>query len=135
LTPSDQPKNDANKCKYAQLVESIGYAATATQPDVSKAHSRLAEFLVNPTQHHIDAANQMIEYLHHSKDSALYYNASISTDVAHIIDHKEPDFFGAMNASYAYHKAAQKSAQGYIFFLFGGLIVRYEVVLAGRDRS
>jgi hypothetical protein len=110
LLPSDQPKNDTNKCKHAPLVESIGYAATATQPDVSKAHSRLAEFLVNPTHHHIDAASQMIEYLYRSKDWALYYNASISTDVAHIIDHKEPDFFGAMNASYACHKASQKSS-------------------------
>ncbi|EOA88010.1 uncharacterized protein SETTUDRAFT_27947 [Exserohilum turcica Et28A] len=55
-------------------------------------------------------------------DQALYYNASISTDIAHIEDHQEPDFYGATDASYADHKATRKSSQGYIFFLFGGPI-------------
>jgi hypothetical protein len=56
LLPSNELKSDANIYRYAQLVGSIGYVATATRPDVSKAHSKLAEFLVNPSQHHIDAA-------------------------------------------------------------------------------
>ncbi|CAE7204972.1 hypothetical protein PTNB73_07013 [Pyrenophora teres f. teres] len=120
LLPSDEPKNEANLNRYAQLVGSIGYVATATRPDVSKAHSKLAEFLVNPTQRHMDAAYQTIAYLHYTKDQALYYDASISTDIAHIVDHEEPDFFGATDASYADHKATRKSSQGYIFFLFGG---------------
>jgi hypothetical protein len=38
------------------------------------------------------------------------------------MDHEEPDFFGATDASYADHKATRKSSQGYIFFLFGGPI-------------
>jgi hypothetical protein len=122
LIPSDEPKNDANIYRYAQLVGSIGYVATATRPDVSKAHSKLAEFLINPAQRHIDAAYQTIEYLRHTKDRALHYDASISTDAAHIMDHEEPDFFGATDASYADHKATRKSSQGYIFFLFGGPI-------------
>jgi hypothetical protein len=82
----------------------------------------LAEFLVNPGQRHIDAAYQTLAYLYSTKDRALYYDASISTDTAHIIDHEEPDFFGATDASYADHKATRKSSQGYIFFLFGGPI-------------
>jgi hypothetical protein len=122
LLPSEEPKSDHNKLRYAQLVGSIGYVATATRPDVSKAHSKLAEFLVNPGQRHLDAAYQTLAYLYSSKDRALYYDASISTDTAHIVDHEEPDFFGATDASYADHKATRKSSQGYIFFLFGGPI-------------
>lgn len=122
LLPSDDAKNDANIYRYAQLVGSIGYVATATRPDVAKAHSKLAEFLLNPSQSHIDAAYQALEYLYTTKDLSLYYDASISTDTAHIIDHEEPDFFGATDASYADHKATRKSSQGYIFFLFGGPI-------------
>jgi hypothetical protein len=38
LLPSDEPKNEANLNRYAQLVGSISYVATATRPDVSKAH-------------------------------------------------------------------------------------------------
>jgi len=122
LLPSDQPSNDANIHRYAQLVGSIGYVATATRPDVSKAHSKLAEFLTNPSQQHINAAYQALEYLYSTKDRALHYDASISTDTAHIEDYEEPDFFGATDASYADHKATRKSSQGYIFFLFGGPI-------------
>jgi hypothetical protein len=122
LLPLNEPKSDTNTYRYAQLVGLIGYVATATRLDVSKAHSKLAEFLVNPSQHHIDAAYQTIEYLYHSKDLSLHYDASISTDTAYIIDHKEPDFFGATNALYADYKATRKSLQGYIFFLFGGPI-------------
>jgi hypothetical protein len=122
LLPSEEPKSDSNKLRYAQLVGSIGYVATATRPDVSKAHSKLAEFLVNPGQLHINAAYQTLAYLYATKDQALYYDASISTDIAHIVDHDEPDFFGATDASYADHKATRKSSQGYIFFLFGGPI-------------
>jgi hypothetical protein len=56
LLPLDEPKNKANLSRYAQLVGSISYVATATRPDVAKAHLKLAEFLVNPTQRHMDAA-------------------------------------------------------------------------------
>jgi hypothetical protein len=68
LLPPDKPKSKANLSRYAQLVGSIGYVATATQPDVSKAHSKLAEFLINPTRCHMDAAYQTIAYLHFTKD-------------------------------------------------------------------
>ena len=122
LLPLDQPRNDTNVHRYAQLVGSIGYIATATRPDVSKAHSKLAEFLTNPSQQHINAAYQTLSYLYSTKDRALHYDASISTDIAHIVDNEEPDFFGATDASYADHKATRKSSQGYIFFLFGGPI-------------
>ena len=122
LLPSSEPKNDANTHRYAQLVGSIGYVAGATRPDVAKAHSKLAEFLINPSQHHIDAAYQTMAYLQNTRNRSLHYNASISTDAAYISDQHETDFYGATDASYADHKTTRKSSQGYIFFLFGGPI-------------
>ena len=56
LLPSDQPRNDANIHRYAQLVRLIGYVAAAIRPDVSKAYLKLAEFLTNPLQQYINAA-------------------------------------------------------------------------------
>jgi hypothetical protein len=70
----------------------------------------------------LNASYQTINYLYYLKDLALYYNASISTDTAYIIDHEELDFFRATNALYADYKATRKSLQGYIFFLFSGPI-------------
>jgi len=62
-SPSDQPKNEANIHRYAQLTGSIGYIAGATRPDVAKAHSKLAEFLTYPSQCYINAAYQVLAYL------------------------------------------------------------------------
>jgi len=121
-SPSTQAKNQANIYRFAQLVGSIGYIAGATRPDIAKAHSKLAEFLTNPSQQHINAAYQTLAYLSHTKHRSIHYNSSISIDTAYIVDHEEPDFFGATDASYADHKSTRKSSQGYIFFLFGGPI-------------
>jgi len=49
LLPLDKPKNEANLNRYAQLVGSISYVATATQPNIPKAYLKLAKFLVNLT--------------------------------------------------------------------------------------
>jgi hypothetical protein len=57
LLPSETDQtNDFTKHRFAQLTGSIGYAAGATRPDISKAHSKLAEFLTNPTTRHLEAA-------------------------------------------------------------------------------
>jgi hypothetical protein len=56
LLPLDELKNKANLSRYAQLVGSISYVATATRPNISKAYLKLAKFLINLTQRYIDAA-------------------------------------------------------------------------------
>ena len=56
LVSSTGNKNPYNAERYAQIVGSIRYAASATRPDVSKAHSKLAEFLTNPSNHHLTTA-------------------------------------------------------------------------------
>lgn len=122
LVPSTEPKNEVNKTRYAQIVGSIGFAAGATRPDVSKAHSKLAEFLICPSNKHLAAAYQCLAYLYHTKTLALHYSASTTGQSSHILHRSEPDFYGATDASYADHKATRKSSQGYIFFLFGGPI-------------
>ena len=122
LPSSEKTKNEANIYRYAQLVGSIGYIAGATRPDIAKTHSKLAEFLVNPSHHHIEAAYHTLAYLSDTRNRSLCYNSSISIDSAHIVDQEEPNFFGASDASYADDKATRKSSQGYIFFLCGGPI-------------
>lgn len=100
----------------------LGYAAGATRPDIAKPHSKLAEFLTNPTKEHLDAAYQCLAYLYFTKSLALHYSASQTDHQIHIAERTEPDFYGATDASYADHKATRKSSQGYIFYLFGGPI-------------
>jgi len=55
----------------------MGYVAGATRPNVAKAHSKLAEFLINLSQRHLNAAYQTVKYLYTTKDHSLYYNVLI----------------------------------------------------------
>jgi len=121
----EEQSNDVTKYRYAQITGSIGYVAGATRPDVAKAHSKLAEFLINPSQRHLDAAYQTVEYLYATKDHSLHYNASILEEVIYIAEEHEnnkPPFYAASDASFADDKTTRKSLQGYIFYLFGGPI-------------
>jgi len=125
LLPSEQQSNDVTKHRYAQVTGFIGYVAGATRPDVAKAHSKLAEFLTNPSQRHLDAAYQTVEYLYATKDHSLHYNASILEEAIYIAEEHEnnnPPFYAASDASFADDKVTRKSSQGYIFYLFGGPI-------------
>ena len=122
LVPSTDATIPGNQLRYAQIVGSIGYAAGATRPDVAKAHSKLSEFLTNPSAKHISAAYQCLAYLYHTRHQALHYSASHTDHQIHLKDHEEIDFYGATDASYADHTATWKSSQGWIFFLFGGPI-------------
>jgi hypothetical protein len=49
LLSLEELKNKANLSRYAQLVRSISYVATAKRPDISKAYLKLAKFLFNLT--------------------------------------------------------------------------------------
>jgi len=42
--PSNQPKKEANIHRYISLTGSIVYIDRATQPNIAKPHSKLAEF-------------------------------------------------------------------------------------------
>jgi hypothetical protein len=120
LIPSTETKNPANLHRYSQIVGSIGYAAGATRPDIAKSHSKLAEFLTNPSSQHLQAAYQALAYLYFNQDDSIHYSASCMDHIIDIKHTEEYDFFGASDASYADHKATRKSSQGFIFFLFGG---------------
>ena len=48
--------------RYQQQVGSINFTAIITCPDISKAISKLSEFLQNPSLLYIAAANHILKY-------------------------------------------------------------------------
>ena len=123
LVPSEDENNISRTVRYARIVGYLGYIANATRPDISKAHSKLSEFLVNPSDRHLSAALQTLQYVIQSKYLGVEYQASSDHATSYIIEHElDPDFYGASDASFADDKESRKSSQGYIFFLYGGPI-------------
>ena len=99
---------------YQQRVGSLGYAAITLRPDIAKAHSKLSEFLTNPSTEHQAAAQHVIEYLYGTKDYALTFSASSLNLTGSVLN-------GSSDAAFA-DDVSRRSSQGYLFTLFGGAI-------------
>jgi hypothetical protein len=97
---------------YQQKIGSINYIATITRPDIAKAASKLAEFLLNPSDQHQQIANRVICYLYATRHLAIQFNGS--SDSSH--------FQIASDAAFADDQSTRKSSQGSILCLFGGPI-------------
>ena len=58
---------------YRSLVGGLMYALI-TRPDIATAVSMCARYLAQPRQAHLEAAQRVLRYLHHTKTLALVYN-------------------------------------------------------------
>ena len=72
--------------RHTTVVDSRKYA----RPDISKAHYRLSEFLVNPSDRHLAAALQTLQYVIQSKHLGIEYQASSDHATSYIIE-REPE--------------------------------------------
>jgi hypothetical protein len=114
LKPYDGVASAANKHEFSQKVGSAQYATTTTRVDAAKATSHLAQFLSNPSLEHINAINQVIGYLYHSRTKAICYRAAGEDK-----DNQVLQFFS--DASYG-DNPDRKSSAGFICIAFGGPI-------------
>lgn len=115
LKPYDGVASAANKHEFSQKVGSAQYATTVTRVDAAKATSHLAQFLSNPSPEHINAINQVIGYLYHSRTRAICYRGAGEDNK----DNQVLQFFS--DASYG-DNPDRKSSAGFICMMFGGPI-------------
>lgn len=96
---------------YQKKIGFINYAAVTTRPDIARAAQKLAQFNLNPSKQHHEAADRCILYLQRTKALALEFGQSSVEGVLHAYS----------DASYADNED-RKSTEGYTFTLFGGTI-------------
>jgi hypothetical protein len=109
LKPRESLAEPAEINRYQRKIGSLLFAAVTTRPDIAFATSRLARFLVNPSNDHQDAADRVLLYLQETKALALRLGNGEDLEVA-------------SDASFADNTIDRKSSQGYAIKLFGGLI-------------
>lgn len=113
---STEEVSSARVKEYGSIVGSLNFAAVQTRPDIAFAVSQLARHLTNPTKEQVNAALHCVRYLLHNKQIGIEYG-----------DHSPegPDtveFFGASDASFADDEETRRSSEGWIFYLFGGVV-------------
>jgi hypothetical protein len=90
----------------------IAYLAVIGRPDIAKSHSKLAEFLTNLNQKHLDAANQAIEYSLGTKSIAIEYSGEAFG--AHVyyrnLEGEDVTFYGASDAAFVDDKETRRSS-------------------------
>jgi hypothetical protein len=111
LQPHDGAASMPEIRRYQRKIGSLLFAAVTTRPDISFATSRLARFLMNPSETHHNAADHVLLYLNDTSSLALELGggSGLGLEVA-------------SDASFADNTIDRKSSQGYTIQLFGGLI-------------
>lgn len=106
LTRFDRKATVHEKHLYQRKVRSIGYPATITRPDCSRALQKLSEFLQNPGPKHQEAADQCLAYLNSTKTYVLEYGS---------LKENPPIFLAASDASFADDSVRRWSTEGGLF--------------------
>ena len=97
---------------YQEKVGSILYVATMTRPDVARAAAELCKYLTNPSEAHMAAADQAIQYLYATCYLAIEFDGN-----------KDDCLVIASDTSFADDVEDRKSSQGYIIQLCRGPMI------------
>jgi hypothetical protein len=122
MPPSSQQATPQQILAFQGKTGSINYAPTQTRPDAARAASHLAEFAMNPSQQHQDAADQAILYLDGTRYYAIEYSASVDSQEITYIYLITKTLEIASDASFGNCATTRRSTEGYLFKLFGGPI-------------
>jgi hypothetical protein len=123
--PSDEEPNAARTKEFQSLTGSLAFISCITRPDVAKAHSVLAQHLLNPSQKHLAAAKHVWEYLIGTQYYAICVTARRTESASYITEGEaieagvEPLFFGASDAAFADNLEMRRSSHGFMFMLYG----------------
>jgi hypothetical protein len=71
---NNNPVNPELRAKFQSVIGSLLYLMLGTRPDIAYAVVKLAAFLANPSQEHLDRALYIMNYLRATKDYALVYD-------------------------------------------------------------
>ena len=109
--------NEAIDVPYASLIGSINYCAISTQPDISYATNKCAQFTARPSLVHWEAAKRIVRYLLHTKEYGITY-AKEGKGVEGYGHH----LAGFTDADFAGDTSDRKSTTGWIFTYNGAAI-------------
>ena len=125
LTPasSDAEKERVSKLPYLEIVGSLLYLSTMTQPDIAYHMSILCSFMHNPSVECYQAAIELLLYVGNTRHYHLRYSGSTSAPEGVEHAHEIPNNSGFVAYSDAsWHKPDHLgyNMYGYLVMVFGG---------------
>ena len=118
LVPYEGQATASQIYSYQQRAGSINFAAIITRPDIAKAHSKLSEFMQNPSPAHATAIEQALHYLVGTKYRAILYDGKAV---------QKRLFTTSSDSAFADNRTTRFSSYGYCFSLYSG-VIHYKAV-------
>jgi hypothetical protein len=112
-----QPKANEGTAKpeqrsyYQSIIGSLLYLALGTRPDIVHAVIMMSQFMVNPSEDHINKSLHIIRYVNTNLNSKIGYDGK-----------QEEGFIAYADADWASDHISRKSVTGYIIKLAGGAV-------------
>lgn len=101
--------------QYQKKIGKLNYAAVITRPDIAHGVSKLSEYLQNPSQDHLKAAEHMLRYLVGTKYKGIEFDGES-------INSAGRTFIASSDAAFADDLQTRCSSCGFCFQLFNGMI-------------
>ena len=114
IKDSPETQDEADKIKgvlYCKALGSLIWLQVATHPDLSYIVNLLSRFAHNPGQAHWNALKHALSYMKETLDYGITYFCNSSLCL-----------FGYVDSDYARDVDGQKSMEGHMFFVGGGLV-------------
>ena len=111
LEKQSQPSDMATLHEFQQMIGSLMYAVTGTQPDFAFTACYLSQFANAPSSDHLDAMKYAFHYLAGTTNLALVFDCS-----------KPLDLIGYVDSDWAGNPTDHRSITGYCFMIGGNPI-------------
>jgi hypothetical protein len=96
---------------YQSIIGSLLYLALGTRPDIVHAVIMMSQFMVNPSEDHINKSLHIVHYVNTNLNSKIGYDGK-----------QEEGFIAYADADWASDHISRKSVTGYIIKLAGGAV-------------
>ena len=107
--PNDGTATSEQRSYYQSIIGSLLYLTLGTRPDIAYAVIMMSQFMVNPSEEHIQKALYIVKYVATNPNGKIIYNGK-----------QKEGFVAYSDADWAGDQISRKSVTGYIIKLAGG---------------
>ena len=97
---------------YQSIIGSLLFLALGTRPDIVHAVIMMSQFMVNPSEDHINRSLHIIRYINTNLNGKICYSGKCD----------ETGFIAYADADWASDHISRRSVTGYIIKLAGGAV-------------
>ena len=118
LVPNNGQPNLARIARYQSIIESVGYTANLTRPDIAYTTHKLAQFAHNSSTQHMDLALHLLQYLNRRQNLAFKLGGDDCNQKLNLHGYSD----------YSYGDNYDRRSTGAYIFMAAGRVIDYKSI-------